>query len=109
MWTQIISPWFKLDLVGFKMQIWIWLWQLKLSLETYLLFNVLFPAVGNGRSLTKIDEERCHRLVRSHVNQPSAQTEMWENQQHLLHYVVDVFDILLKENLTNPSEEWQTF
>lgn len=51
--------------------------------------------------LTKTAEERCHGLVRGHVDQPSAQTEMWENQQHLLHYIVDVGDILLKKTYTS--------
>lgn len=51
--------------------------------------------------LTKTAEEGGHCLVLGHVNQPSAQTEMWEYQQHLLHYVVDAGDVLLRKMHTN--------
>lgn len=64
-----------------------------------LLSNALFPAVKTVTPLTKTAEERCHGLVRGHVDQPSAQTKMWEYQQHLLHYIVDVGDILLKKHI----------
>lgn len=51
--------------------------------------------------LTKTAEECAHCLVLGHVNQPSAQTKMWKYQQHLLHYVVDAGDILLRKMHTN--------
>lgn len=47
--------------------------------------------------LTKTAEEGGHRLVLGHVDQPSAQTEVWKNHQHLLHYVVDAGDVLLRK------------
>lgn len=49
----------------------------------------------SGLLLTKTDEEGGHRLVLGHVDHPSAQAEMWENQQHLLHNIVDAGDVLL--------------
>lgn len=45
---------------------------------------------------TKTDEERGHGLVLGHVDQPSAQTEVREDQQDLLHDVIDVGNILWK-------------
>lgn len=56
---------------------------------------------GSVIPLTKTAEEGVHGLVLGHVNQPSAQTEMREYQQHLLHDVVDAGDILLRETHTN--------
>lgn len=44
--------------------------------------------------LTEADEERGHGLVLGHVDQPSAQTEVREDQQHLLDDVVGVGDVL---------------
>lgn len=54
----------------------------------------------NGVLLTETDKEGGHCLVLGHVDQPSPQTEMWEYQQHLLHYVVDLGDILWRSNRT---------
>lgn len=51
--------------------------------------------------LTKSDKEGSHCLVLRHVYQPSAQTEMWEYQQHLLHDVIDVGDILQGKHTQN--------
>lgn len=44
--------------------------------------------------LTQADEEGGHGLVLGHVDQPSAQTEVREDQQHLLDDVIDVGDVL---------------
>lgn len=44
--------------------------------------------------LTEADEEGGHGLVLGHVDQPSAQTEVREDQQHLLDDVIDVGDVL---------------
>lgn len=58
----------------------------------------LFQGISLGEGcllLTKIDKEGGHGLVPGHVNQASAQTEMWEYQQCVLHNTVDVADVLL--------------
>lgn len=44
--------------------------------------------------LTEAEEERGHGLVLGHVDQPSAQAEVGEDQQDLLDDVVDVGDVL---------------
>lgn len=60
---------------------------------------------GSVIPLTKTAEEGVHGLVFGHVDQPSAQTEMREYQQHLLHDVVDAGDILLRETHTNTHKK----
>lgn len=44
--------------------------------------------------LTEADEEGSHGLVLGHVDEPAAQTEVREDQQHLLDDVVGVGDVL---------------
>lgn len=46
--------------------------------------------------LTEADEERGHGLVLGHVDEPSAQTEVREDQQDPLDDVVGVGDVLRK-------------
>lgn len=46
------------------------------------------------RMLTKAFKQSGHGLVLAHVDEPSTQTEVRENEQHLLHNVIDVRDFL---------------
>lgn len=55
--------------------------------------------------LTKIAEEVGRHLVRGHVDEASAKTEVWENQQHLLHDVIDVSDFLHDIEKKRDSEQ----
>lgn len=50
-----------------------------------------------SRVLTEAEEEGGHGLVPGHVDQPPAQTEVGEDQQHLLHDVVDAGDVLERD------------
>lgn len=47
--------------------------------------------------LTEAKEDGGHGLVPGHVDQPPAQTKVGEDQQHLLHDVVDAGDVLERD------------
>lgn len=45
-------------------------------------------------SLTKPLQGVSHGLVFHHVNEPSSQAKMWEDQEHRLQDVIDVIQLL---------------
>lgn len=51
--------------------------------------------------LTEAEEEGGHGLVSGHVDQPSAQTEVREDQQDLLDDVIGAGDVLRKRKNVN--------
>ena len=56
-------------------------------------------------SLTEAAEERGHGLVLGHVDEPPPQTEVREDEQHLLHDVVDAGHILIAETNTQQDTD----
>lgn len=59
-----------------------------------MLGNFWTRFLGTLSVLTEADEEGGHGLVLGHVDQPPAQAEVREDQQHLLDDVIDVGDVL---------------
>lgn len=56
-------------------------------------------AVVDHRSavLTKSLQSISHCLILHHVNQSSAQTEVWEDEEHVLQDIIDTTDLLKPE------------